>query len=128
MSTNMFEAATRCKFRFPFKGAISVEDLWDLSVDNLDSIFKTLNAQAKKSSEESLLAKKSSADAVLDRKIEIIKHIVNVKLEEAAQREVAAEKREQRRKIDAVLASKREKELEGKSIEELEAMRAKLDD
>ena len=35
MNTNMFEVATRNKFRFPFKGLISVEDLWELSVDNL---------------------------------------------------------------------------------------------
>lgn len=128
MSTNMFEVATRGKYRFPFKGAISVEDLWDLSVDNLDSIFKTLNAQAKKSSEESLLATKSFADAVLDTKIAIIKYIVGVKLSESSQREVAAAKREKKQKIMSVLANKRDEELKGKSIEELEAMLTDLDD
>ena len=44
MSTNMFEIAARNKFRFPFKGMISTEDLWDLSVENLDNVFKTLNS------------------------------------------------------------------------------------
>ena len=47
MSKNMFEVATREKMRFPFKGMISVEDLWDLSVQNLDKVFKTLNSQRK---------------------------------------------------------------------------------
>lgn len=43
----LFETATRNKMRFPFRGMISVEDLWDLSLTNLDSVFKTLNAEAK---------------------------------------------------------------------------------
>ena len=34
----MFEIATQKKFRFPFKGQISTEDLWDLTADQLDSI------------------------------------------------------------------------------------------
>ena len=32
--TNVFEIATRKKYRFPFKGMITVEDLWDLSLQN----------------------------------------------------------------------------------------------
>lgn len=79
MSTNMFEIATRNKFRFPFKGVISTEDLWDLSVESLDNVFKTLNSEMKKTKEESLLSTKSKDDEVLELKIEIVKHIVAVK-------------------------------------------------
>lgn len=32
----MFETASRRKYRFPFHGSINTEDLWDLSVQNLD--------------------------------------------------------------------------------------------
>ena len=66
---NMFEFAVRNKVRFPFKGLITVEDLWDLSVRELDNIFKTLNAQMKKSEEESLLATKSKEDETLSVQI-----------------------------------------------------------
>ena len=52
---NLFEVATRNNYQFPFKGLINVIDLWDLSLTNLDSVFKVLNAEVKKSEEESLL-------------------------------------------------------------------------
>lgn len=123
---NLFEIATRKKFRFPFKGMISTEDLWDLSVNNLDTVFKALNAESKQAKEESLLATKSAEDTILDMKIAIVKHIVNVKLAEAAEREQAVAKREQKRKLEALIANKQNAELEGKSLEELQAMLAAL--
>ena len=45
----MFEIAVRSKMRFPFKGQIFVEDLWDLDVNALDSVFKSLNIKVKES-------------------------------------------------------------------------------
>ena len=64
--TNIFEVATRRKYRFPYKGNISVEDIWDLPVTALDSIFKALNVKAKQAQEESLLKSKTKEDE--DRK------------------------------------------------------------
>ena len=124
---NLFEMATRKKFRFPFKGMISVEDLWDLSVNNLDTVFKALNAESKQAKEESLLAVKSDEDTILDAKIEIVKHIVNVKQYEATQRQHAVAMREQKRKLQELIANKQDAELQGKSIEELQAMLSALD-
>ena len=48
----LFETATRNKMRFPFRGMISVEDLWDLKLQDLDSVFKLLNKEKKQSDEE----------------------------------------------------------------------------
>ena len=53
---NIFEFAARNKMRFAFKGMLSVEDLWDLDVKNLDSIFQGLNSQLKQTKEEGLLS------------------------------------------------------------------------
>ena len=125
---NLFEMATRKKFRFPFKGTISVEDLWDLSVQNLDTVFKALNAEAKQVKEESLLATKSTEDAILEAKIEIVKHIVKVKQEETEQRKKATEKREYKRRLQELIANKQDEELQGKSIDELQAMLASMDE
>ena len=84
-ANKMFEVAVRNKFRFPFKGVISVEDLWDLSVQQLDGIFKTLKSQEKKAQEESLLDTRTPEDEALKTKIDIIRYIVTVKLDEAKQ-------------------------------------------
>lgn len=86
----LFEIATRNKYRFPFKGWINTEDLWDLSVQNLDSIFKTLNKELKTTGEESLLGTKTTEQNELSNKIEIVKHIVSVKLEDKAKAQADA--------------------------------------
>ncbi len=124
----MFEVATRSKMRFPFRGSVSIEDLWDLNVENLDSVFKTLNSQVKQSKEESLLNTRTKEDEVLEMQIAIVKYIVSVKLEEADARLKAKEKRERKQKIMGILSTKQEEELQGKSAEELQKMLAELED
>lgn len=124
---NMFEIATKNKLRFPFKGLISVEDLWDLSVQNLDSIFKTLNAEKKKISEESLLNVKTKEDETLEIKIGIVKHIADIKMEEAERKRKAKEIKEQKQKILEVLQAKKNEALQNKTPEELEEMLKSLE-
>ena len=127
MSKNMFEVATRTKMRFPFKGMISAEDLWDLSVQNLDKVFKTLNSQRKEAQEESLLNTKSSEDERLETQIEIVKYIVNVKLEERAAMVKAAENKEKKQKIMALMAKKDDEAMENMSKEELQRLLDELE-
>ena len=122
MNNNIFEVAIRSKYRFPFKGLITVEDLWDLSVDNLDSIFKTLNSQLKQVKEESLLDTRSKADVEIDTKIKIIKYIVEVKIEENEARLKAKELREKKQKIMEIMSVKQDVDLQSKSLEELKSM------
>lgn len=127
MSKNMFEVATRTKMRFPFKGMISVEDLWDLSVQNLDKVFKTLNSQRKEAQEESLLNAKSSEDEALDTQIAIVKYIFDVKSEEHAAMVKAAENKEKKQKIMALMAKKDDEEMENMSKEELQKLLDELE-
>jgi hypothetical protein len=119
---NMFEVATRERFRFPYRGMVSVEDLWDLSVVNLDSIFKTLNAELNQVKEESLLNTKVQKNTELETKIEIIKHIVTTKLAEDEQRRNAKDKTEKKQRILEIIASKQDEEMLSKSVEELTKM------
>ncbi|MFL1672678.1 hypothetical protein [Paenibacillus dendritiformis] len=119
---NIFEYAVKNKLRFPFKGMITVEDLYDLSLENLDSIFKSLNSQLKKVKEESLLDTKTKEDKELDVKIEIVKYIVNVKLDEQVLKMKAKEQKERKQKILEILSSKQDEDLQNKSVEELKIM------
>lgn len=121
-SGKMFEVATRSKMRFSFKGQISVEDLWDLSARDLDSIFKALNSQLKQTKEESLLETRTKQDEELDTRIEIIKYIVKTKLEEENVRLLAKEQREKKQKIMEIIANKQDADLQNKSVEELTSM------
>lgn len=118
----MFEIAVRTKMRFPFKGQISVEDLWDLNVRDLDTVFKTLNASVKRIQEESLLAIKSEEEKTLTTQIEIVKYIVGVKMAEAEAILNAKAVNERKQKIMELIAAKQDEELHGKSVEELKAM------
>lgn len=125
---NIFEYVTRNKVRFPYKGNVSVEDLWDLSVTELDKVFKTLNSQRKQSQEESLLNTKSKEDEITDVQIAIVKHIVDVKLAEKEAKEKAAENKAKKQKIMAIMAARDEKALENASDEDLQKMLAELED
>lgn len=125
-ANKMFEIAVRNKFRFPFRGAISVEDLWDLSVQQLDGIFKTLKSHEKMNSEESLLDTQTPEDEMLKTKIEIIRYIVSVKLDEIRVAQHTKETRDKREKIMAVLADKQDENLRSKTPEELQAMLEEL--
>lgn len=123
--SNIFEYATRNKLRYPFKGVITTEDLWDLDVQQLNDIFKTLKAEERKTKEESLLAEPSKKDAILTAKIDIIRHIVTVKLNDAKRASFEKEKAERKQQLMSILADKQNEELKSKSAEEIQQM---LDD
>ena len=119
---NIFEIATRNKYRFPYKGAVSIEDLWDMSMKDLDSVFKALNKELRITNEESLMHTKSLADEEVENKIEIVKFIYNFKVKEQNERLLAREKKQRDQKIMDIIARKDAAELENKSKEELLAM------
>lgn len=123
---NLFEVVTRENYLFPFKGMINVIDLWNLSLTNLDSVFKTLNAEVKKSEEESLLNAKTKEDEELTNKIEIIKYIVNKKLAEKEARENEKKNKEKRQRILEIKAKRHDEALENMSDEDLDKLLADL--
>lgn len=125
--SNMFEKAVKGKYRFPYKGQIAVEDLYDLPLGALDTVFKTLNAEVKKTDEESLLQTKSEEDDILSTKIEIVKYIFNEKLEEKKNRQEAAELKEKKQKIMQIIATKQDEALRNASVEDLQKMLDELD-
>ena len=125
--SNMFEKAVKGKYRFPYKGQIAVEDLYDLPLGSLDTVFKTLNAEVKRTDEESLLQTKTAEDDILATKIEIVKYIFNEKLEEKKNRQESAERKEKKQKIMQIIATKQDEALRNASVEDLQKMLDELD-
>ena len=118
MENNIFEYAVRNKLRFPYKGTISTEDLWDLPVTELDKIYKVINKKNKANEEESLLST-SSVDMDTLVSIDIIKYIVNYKLKKKEENEQAKKRAEDRQFIMNIVEKKRKQSLEDKTEEEL---------
>ena len=124
---NMFEVAVRNKLRFEYKGNITVEDLWDLNVNELDKIYKNLKSKVKQSQEESLLKEKTKEDNILNTKIEIVTHIVKVKLQEIEDKKNELQKKELKQKLLKIKEQKENEGLNNLSIEEIEAKLKELD-
>jgi hypothetical protein len=122
----MFEKAARLKLRFPYKGSISTEELWDLSVKELDAVYTSINHTLKAVKDEGLLKKKDSRTEGMELQLAIVKRVYEVKTEEAQQKVAEMERREKKRRIEELIAKKQDSELEGKSLEELTAMRDAL--
>jgi signal recognition particle GTPase len=123
---SIYKQALRKHIRFEFKGLRSTEELWELKLEDLDGLFQQLNSQRKSRLEESLLSDKSTEMTELDLKIEIIKDIVATLLKEKADRQEAAAKAAQKKKILEAIARKNDSALEDMTVEELEQMASSL--
>lgn len=123
----LFIRASRNKYRFEYKGMITVEDLFDLRFNELDTIYKDLKAELKDEIEDSLMSKKTTADKVLEDKISIVKYIFNLKKEEAEARLLASENKAKKQQLLAIKKMKEEEKLKDMSIEEIDKMIAELE-
>ena len=121
-NTNIFEAASKNKYRYPYKGMITTEDLWDLTPAQLDIVYKALNKGVSEAQVSSLMHKVTDVDAELLNKIEIVKYIVNAKEEEAEARKNDVAKHAKKQRILDILAQNQEDALQSMSEDELKKM------
>ena len=121
-NTNIFEAASKNKYRYPYKGMITTEDLWNLTQAQLDVIYKALNKGVSEAQISSLMCKVTEVDAELLNKIEIVKYIFNAKEAEAEARKNDAAKHAKKQRILDILAQKQEDALQSMSEDELKKM------
>lgn len=119
---NIYKYAAQHALRFPFKGSISVEDLFNLKLTDLDTVYKALKREEKKDEEESLMAVQNTEDTELSVKIAIVRDIFEDKQAEAEARKNAAAKKEYNQKIAAIIAEKEDAALRDKSVDELRGM------
>ena len=124
-----FEKASRIRLRFDTpQGSLTVEDLWALPLTsrtgraNLDDIAKSLNRQLKETAEESFVVKNNKTNEGLQLAFDLVKHVIEVRVAENEAADQAAAKKEQKQKLLALIVEKKEEDLKGKTVEELEAM------
>lgn len=123
---NLFEIATRKKFRFSsVRGDLTVEQLWDLPTTSkigfdLDTIARAVNKELKAQEEESFVkTSRNTVAPVLTVKLEILKHIIQVKLEENEAALARVAKQQTKDKILSALEAAEDRELSSKSKDEL---------
>lgn len=123
----MFEQASRLSIRFdsPSIGRVTTEDLWNLSLTELDEIAKDLNKEVKESEEESFIIKTTQVNKAVTLKFDLVKHVIKVLLDESEKIVNEINRKAKKEKILSIMARKEDEEMQGKTHEELSEM---LDD
>ena len=121
MVKNIFKYAAKHALRFPYKGMVSVEDLFNLGTEELNAIYKTLKKQQKTDAGESLIEDKTNEDTQLEVKIAIVTEIFNDKQAASDRAKKAAVRKAQTQKILDIMSQKQNEALSNMSVEELQA-------
>ena len=77
---NIFKYAAERKLRYSFRGSIATENLYELSVEDLDLLYGKLRAEVKESGKLESLLHANKVDKDLEVKIEIVKTILLEKI------------------------------------------------
>lgn len=118
-----FKLASQQKLRFhTVKGMLSTEQLWDLSLEELDALAVSLETEHKESGKKSFLTKTSVKDRTAKLRFDVVLDVLNTKVEEAQALQEAFEIKEHNKKIIQLISEKQDESLKGKSIKQLEAM------
>lgn len=107
------------------RGPLSVEQLWNLSMTDLATTIKSIKKMIKSDDADELDFLEegtSKVDKTLELSFNIVKDVYVTKKDAAKALRDAADIKAHNQKILQLIASKQEKELEGKTIEELEAL------
>lgn len=118
-----YKLATQQKLRFQTnKGLLSVEQLWDLSLTDLDALAVSLEEEYKQSGKKSFLVVKSVKDKTAKLRFDIVLDVLTSKVEEHQALTEAKEVKEHNEKILTLIAEKKDESLKGKSVKELEKL------
>lgn len=129
---NPFLAATKKKLRFVTTGGhYSVEDLWDLSLKDLDRIAvkidETLSAGSRKSFLENPDPKASAARSEDELRLEILKAVIGAKQDENKATRAARDKASQKAFLEGLLEKRKIDALESLPLEEIQKQLAALE-
>lgn len=123
----MYKEATRLKLRFPSnRGELTVEQLWDLSLNSLKNIVKSMyNAKKKFTKMDDELSflegvEDSEEQKLAELRYDIVKDIYTTKANENKEALSTAEKKAKKQQLLEIMQRKREQKFENMSEEELQ--------
>lgn len=118
-----FKQASKQKLRVSTtKGSLSIEQLWDLSLKDLDDLAVFLEEAYNNSKGKSFLDKRTTKDRGLKLQFDVVLDILQTKIEENNVALEAKETKEHNQKILQIITDKKDETLKGKSVRELERM------
>lgn len=118
-----FKEASKLKLRFPtVKGILTTEQLWDLSLTDLDQTAVSLDEALKKSKGKSFLEKRTTTDKVVKLQFDVVLDVLQTKQADTDAATEAKKNKEHNQKILGLINEKKDGELKGKSIKQLESM------
>lgn len=119
----MYKEALQKKLRFKTnKGMISTEDLFDLSLQNLNTLAIMLDKKVSEASKKSFIEELPAKENDDELRFNIVKDVINIKLKARKDNIDKAQADAQNKRILEILAKRKDEELEKKSTEELYAM------
>lgn len=119
----MYKEALQKKLRFKTnKGMITTEDLFDLSLQNLNTLAIMLDKKVNEAPKKSFIEDLPTEENDDELRFTIVKDVINIKLKARKDNIDKAQKDAQKKRIAELIAKKQDEALEGKSIEELQAM------
>ena len=129
---SLFEQAARKKIRFETSAGVwTVEDLWDMPLEkrgrlaNLNDLAIGLHNELQ-ATQVSFVTPVTEKNSDIQLKFDLVKHVIDTRLAENTAAAARVAKAQEKQKLLAILARKKEGDLEGKTVEELEAMIAAL--
>ena len=118
--TDIWLEALQKGLRFEFKGLISTEDLFDLDMSSLDIIYQKLSKELREISGDSLLYnEKADEIAWVQLKLDVVKHVFDIKKAEAEALRQKIANIEEKQRIMHIINEKENAELANLSIDEL---------
>jgi len=119
----MYKEAVRQQLRFSTpKVNLSLEQLWSLTPNELDTLAVSLDTEYNESGKKSFLVKRSVKDKTAKLKLDIVLDVLNTISEEIEVARTKAEDKAHNKKILELISEKQDETLKGKSIKQLEAL------
>jgi hypothetical protein len=119
----MYKEASRKRTRIQTaRGPLSIEQLWDLPLSELDTLAVSLEEKAKNSKGKSFLEKRTTEDKGIKLQFDLVLDVLQTKAEEAEKAKLIAERKLKNQKIREIMAEKQDDALKNKSLAQLEKL------